>query len=184
MTRSLVTFGAAVAAAIGLAAGSPVAQQPAADQAMVAKARQIHDRVITLDTHVDISVNNFTAERNYTQELSTQVDLPKMLKGGLDAVFLIVYVGQRSDEGLTKAGYDNAYKQAIEKFEAIHRLTKEIAPDKIELALTAADVRRINAAGKKIALIGVENGYPLGDETTAVALTGIRVGELAVPVVR
>jgi membrane dipeptidase len=171
MTRSLVTFGAAVAAAIGLAAGSPVAQQqPAADQAMVAKARQIHDKVITLDTHVDIGVNNFTAERNYTQELSTQVDLPKMLKGGLDAVFLIVYVGQnRSEEAFTKAAYDNAYKQAIEKFEAIYRLTKEIAPDKIELALTAADVRRINAAGKKIALIGVENGYPLGDESTAVA---------------
>src|SRR5690606_33561279 len=83
MTRSLVTFGAALAAAIGLAAGSPVAQQqPAADQAMVAKARQIHDKVITLDTHVDMGVNNFTAERNYTQELSTQVDLPKMLKGG------------------------------------------------------------------------------------------------------
>ena len=171
MKRSLVMFGAALAAALGLAAGSPVAQQqPAADQAMVAKARQIHDKVITLDTHVDIGVNNFTAERNYTQELSTQVDLPKMLKGGLDAVFLIVYVGQnRSEEAFTKAAYDNAYKQAIEKFEAIHRLTKEIAPDRIELALTAADVRRIDAAGKKIALIGVENGYPLGDETTAIA---------------
>jgi len=171
MKRSLVTFGAALTAALGLAAGSPVAQQqPAADQAMIAKARQIHDKVITLDTHVDIGVNNFTAERNYTQELSTQVDLPKMLKGGLDAVFLIVYVGQnRSDEAFTKAAYDNAYKQAVQKFEAIHRLTKEIAPDRIELALTAADVRRINAAGKKIALIGVENGYPLGDETTAIA---------------
>ena len=171
MPRSLVMFGAALAAALGLAVGSPVAQQqPAADQAMIARARQIHDKVITLDTHVDIGVNNFTAERNYTQELSTQVDLPKMLKGGLDAVFLIVYVGQnRSDEAFTKAAYDNAYKQAVQKFEAIHRLTKEIAPDRIELALTAADVRRINAAGKKIALIGVENGYPLGDETTAVA---------------
>jgi hypothetical protein len=149
MTRSLVTFGAAIVAALGLAVGTPVARQQPADQAMVAKARQIHDKVITLDTHVDIGVNNFTAERNYTQELSTQVDLPKMLKGGLDAVFLIVYVGQdRSEEAFTKAAYDNAYQQAIEKFEAIHRLTKDIAPDRIELALTAADVRRINAAGK------------------------------------
>jgi membrane dipeptidase len=177
MKRSLVVFGAAMATVLGVASTSPVAQQPVVDldrtaegRQIVLKARQIHDKVITLDTHVDIGVNNFTAERNYTQELSTQVDLPKMLKGGLDAVFLIVYVGQnRSDEAFTKAAYDNAYKQAIEKFDAIHRLTREIAPDKIELALTAADVRRINAAGKKIALIGVENGYPLGDETTAVA---------------
>ena len=43
-----------------------------------------------------------------------------------------------------------------------------LAPDQIGLALTAADVRRIAAQGKKVALIGVENGYPLGDETTAV----------------
>jgi membrane dipeptidase len=172
MRRSIVVCAAAIAVGAGLAGRPTVAQQqaPAADPALVAKARQIHDTVITMDTHVDIGTGNFTAERNYTQELTTQVDLPKMLKGGLDAVFLIVYVGQnRTAEAFTKAAYDNAYKQATEKFDAIHRLTKEIAPDKIELALTAADVRRINAAGKKIALIGVENGYPLGDETTAIA---------------
>jgi membrane dipeptidase len=172
MRRSILVCGTAIAVAFSLAGGSTRAQQQpaAADDALIAKARQIHDKVIAMDTHVDIGVNNFTAERNYTQELPTQVDLPKMLKGGLDAIFLIVYVGQnRSPEAFTKAAYDNAYKQAITKFDAIHRLTKEIAPDKIELALTAADVRRINAAGKKVALIGVENGYPLGDETTAIA---------------
>jgi membrane dipeptidase len=93
-----------------------------------------------------------------------------MMKGGLDAAFFIVYVGQgRGAENMTKAGYDNAYKQASEKFDAIHRLTREIAPDKIELALTSADVRRIDKAGKKVALIGVENGYSLGDESTAIA---------------
>jgi membrane dipeptidase len=69
---------------------------------------------------------------------------------------------------LTPEGYDNAYKQAIEKFDAIHRLTEKIAPDKIELALTAADVRRIAKSGKKVALIGIENGYPLGDASTAI----------------
>ena len=147
-----------------------VAQQAPADEALTARARAIHDKVITLDTHVDIGVGNFTAERNYTQELTTQVNLPKMIKGGLDAVFLIVYVGQnRGADAFGKAAFDDAYQQAIAKFDAIHRLTKEIAPDRIELALTPADVRRIAAAGKKVALIGVENGYPLGDETTAVA---------------
>ncbi len=101
--------------------------------------------------------------------MTNQVNLPKMVRGGLDAAFLIVYVGQnRSPEAFTQAGYDAAYKQAIEKFDAIHRLTKEIAPDKIGLALTSADARRLNKEGKKIAFIGVENGYPLGDETTAI----------------
>ncbi len=126
--------------------------------------------MITLDTHVDISPNNFTAAQNYTQDLPNQVNLPKMISGGLDAAFLIVYVGQgRGEDAFTKAGYDAAYKSASEKFDAIHRLTKEIAPDKIGLALTSDDVRKLAAAGKKVALIGVENGYPLGDDTTALA---------------
>ena len=136
-----------------------------ADDALVKKARGIHERVIALDTHDDISPADFTPERNYTQDLGNQVNLPKMVAGGLDASFFIVYVGQGP---LTPEGFDDAYKQAIAKFDAVHRLTEKIAPDKIELALTAADVRRINKAGKKVALIGVENGYPLGDASTAV----------------
>lgn len=138
---------------------------PAADEALVKKAKAIHEHVITLDTHDDIEPENFTAEKNYTQSLPTQVNIPKMIAGGLDAVFFIVYVGQGD---LTKEGYDAAYKSAIEKFDAIHRLTEQIAPDKIGLALTAADVRRIHASGKKVALIGVENGYPIGEDISRV----------------
>ena len=136
------------------------------DPALVARARAIHDRVLTLDTHVDINPSNFTAERNYTQRLSTQVDLPKMEEGGLDAAFLIVYVGQ--DTALNAEGYSRAHASAIAKFEAIHRLTSTLAPNRIALALTAADVRRIYASGKKVALIGIENGYPIGTDITNV----------------
>ena len=128
--------------------------------------------MITLDTHADIELRDFTAARNYTQRLDTQVDLPKMAEGGLDAVFFIVYVGQTFEEREADAfkaeGYERAYQAANAKFEAIHRLTKEMAPGRIELALTAADVRRIAAAGRKVALIGVENGYPLGDNLARV----------------
>jgi len=177
MTMTWTKLG--VAALIIGAAASPTLQarnphpQAAANQtddALVKKAHEIHDRVIALDTHNDINPNNFTAERNYTQDLGNQVNLPKMFAGGLDASFFIVYVGQnRGPDAFTPAGYEAAYKEAIAKFDAIHRLCEQIAPDKIGLALTAADVRRINGQGKKVALIGVENGYPLGDESTAIA---------------
>ena len=132
------------------------------DPALVARARAIHERVLTLDTHADINPANFTPERNYTQRLATQVNLPKMEEGGLDAAFFIVYVGQRND--FTPEGYARAHEAALEKFAAIHRLTRELAPDRIGLALTAADVRRIYAGGKKVALIGIENGYPIGTD--------------------
>jgi membrane dipeptidase len=167
MTRLLVAAGIAalVIAPRPAVLASPQAAPNQAEDALIKKARAIHDRVIALDTHDDINADNFTPERNYTQDLDTQVNLPKMVSGGLDASFFIVYVGQGP---LTPEGFDNAYKQAIAKFDAIHRLTEKIAPDKIGLALTAADVRRIHASGKKVALIGVENGYPLGDASTAV----------------
>ena len=131
----------------------------------VAYAKEIHERVITLDTHDDINVANFLKEKNYTQRLENQVNLPKMEEGGLDVAWFIVYTGQGN---LNKAGYKKAYANAMAKFEAIHRLTEEIAPDKIELALTSDDVRRINAAGKKVAMIGVENGYPIGTDISNV----------------
>src|SRR6478672_2137813 len=137
----------------------------AQDDAITAKARGIHERVMTLDTHNDISPANFTSVCNYTMDLGNQVNLPKMIKGGLDASFFVVYVGQdTSADAFTPAGYDRAYKSAIEKFDAIHRLTEQIAPGKIGLALTAADARTIYASGRKVAFIGVENGYPLGED--------------------
>src|SRR5258708_27582205 len=96
-----------------------------AKQDLVARAHAIHERVIALDTHDDIDPRNFTTDCNYTMRLTTQVNLPKMKEGGLDASFFIVYVGQGE---LTPAGYDNAYRLAIAKFDAIHRLTEQIAP--------------------------------------------------------
>jgi len=125
------------------------------------KAQRIHDSVITIDTHDDINVQNFTDSINYTQRLETQINLPKMEEGGLDAVFLIVYTGQ--DE-LTSDGYAKAADNAMAKFDAIHRLCEDIAPDQIELALNSDDVRRIVASGKKVAMIGVENAYPIGED--------------------
>jgi membrane dipeptidase len=160
MTRYL-SVAAAVALLVVSSEVRPLGQAGAADEALVRRARAIHDRVIALDTHADINPENFTRQKNYTQRLETQVNLPKMVEGGLDAAFFIVYVGQGP---LTQEGYDNAYKQAVAKFEAVHHLTKEIAPGQIELALTAADVPRIAKSGKKVALIGIENAYQLGTD--------------------
>lgn len=135
------------------------------EEELLAMAKHIHERVITLDTHCDINVSNFTDSINYTQDLQTQVTLPKMEAGGLDVAWFIVYTGQDS---LNTEGYAKAYENAISKFEAIHRLVEEYAPDRIELATTSDDVRRIQKSGKKVAMIGIENGYPVGLDITNV----------------
>lgn len=140
-------------------------KQPEKTETLEEKAQRIHDSVITIDTHDDINVQNFTDSINYTQRLDTQINLPKMEEGGLDVVWLIVYTGQGE---LTPEGYAKASENAISKFDAIHRLCEEIAPDQIELALTSDDVRRIVASGKKVAMIGVENAYPLGEDLSQI----------------
>lgn len=142
-----------------------IAQVSSGDAALIAKARKIHEKVITLDTHVDINIANFTDKVNYTQDLPTQVTIPKMRKGGLDVAWLIVYTGQGE---LNEEAYKRAYDNAIAKFDAIHRLTKQFAPNDIELAFTSKDVRRIAKAGKLVAMIGVENAYPLGTDISRV----------------
>lgn len=151
----------------------------AQDDKLMAKARKIHREVITLDTHHDINTANFTDAVNYTQNLPTQVNLPKMRQGGLDVSWLIVYTGQGE---LNEEGYRKAYANAIDKFDAIKRLTEKIAPEQIELALTSKDVRRISKSGKLVAMIGVENGYPVGTDLSRIeefAKRGARYMSLA-----
>lgn len=141
-------------------AAAPMASTAAeTEQQLVERALGIHERVITLDTHADINTSNFTPDNNYTADLDTQVNLPKMEQGGLDVAWFIVYTGQST---LDAPGYAAAYANAIDKFDAIHRLAEEIAPEQIEIAYTSDDVRRIIAAGKKVAMIGIENAYPVG----------------------
>ena len=145
--------------AVLAAAASPAAlAQPLEDPALEAAARRIHDEVVALDTHVDIPETYMTAAVDPGRLTEAQVDLPKMRAGGLDAAFFIVYTEQRA---LDAAGYREALRVANRKAEAIAMMARAY-PDEIEVAFTAADVRRIAARGKKVALLGMENAYPLG----------------------
>ena len=121
--------------------------------------KSIHERAITLDTHVDIG-------RNYaTEELDPGInnprlkcDLTKMETGGMDGVFLAVFVGQGK---LDAEGYKSAYDTAMTKFNAIHRLTEEMYSERCELATSPDDTERIVKTGKRAIMIGIENGYPV-----------------------
>ena len=121
--------------------------------------------IITIDTHIDINVDNFTDSLNYTMNTDTQFNLPNMIEGELDVAWLVVCTAQGE---LNDEGYEAAYENAISKFDAIDRLVNIYAPDQVELALTSDDVRRILAKGKKVIMIGVENAYSMGLDTSNV----------------
>ncbi len=121
----------------------------------------IHERVLTLDTHIDIH-EDMTFDPIYDPGTDTpqQVDLGKMETGGLDSGFFIVYVGQgvRDD-----AGYALAEARARRKFSAIRRMTEHY-PDRIGLAHTPDQFDEIAASGRKVAVIGIENGFVVGKD--------------------
>lgn len=128
------------------------------------RARAIHERVISIDTHDDIPLNFATPEVD-PLNADRKVTLEKMRAGGLDVAFFVVYVGQteRSEENYAQAKAD-----AMTKFDAIHRMTDEMYPDQIELAYTADDAVRIHAEGKLVAAIGIENGYVVGKDLSLI----------------
>ena len=88
-----------------------------------------------------------------------------MEAGGLDAGFFVVYV---SLSERTPENYARARADAITKFEAIHRMTDELYPERIGLARAADDFARIAESGRLVAAIGVENGYVIGQDLSLV----------------
>lgn len=148
---------------------SALAQNNEADNLPISdqQARAIHARLITLDSHVDIA-REYMLKPEFDPGKTTnmKVDLDKMESGGLDVVFFIVYVQQGPR---TPAGYAAAKKAADIKFRAIHAMLDSY-PDRIELAEHPEDVQRIIDAGKKVAVIGIENGFVIGHDRNSLDL--------------
>ncbi len=141
--------------------GAPPPEEPPmeTEEEMMSRAMAIHERVLTLDTHIDIPFTYATEEvdpGNVNPDY--QVDYPRMQEGSLDAGFFVVYYGQTARD---EEGYQAAKDGAMTKFDAIRRATTEHA-DVIELVDTADDVERVHASGKLVALIGIENGFVIG----------------------
>jgi membrane dipeptidase len=140
-------------------------QQESAEQAaqsdLVSQAKAIHDRVLALDAHIDIEVSFFTPEMPDRIGCQKLASLPAMKSGGLDGAFFTAYVEQGP---LTDEGFAAAHDLAIEKIKRIHHVAETEMPEDVALALTPQDVSRIHDQGKIVAIIGLENGYPMGED--------------------
>ena len=129
------------------------------------QAQALHERILVLDTHLDTPANfprpgwnivdNHSAERDLSQ-----VDLPRMQRGGLDGGFWVIYTGQgeRTPEGNRLARDHGLVRMVdIQQMLAAH-------PDQFELALSADDAQRIAKAGKRVVYISMENASPLASD--------------------
>ncbi|HET9429422.1 MAG TPA: dipeptidase [Allosphingosinicella sp.] len=139
----------------------PASAQPDVD----AQQRLLHERVLVLDTHLDIPSRFDSGEWDFSelhhQEWDgSQTDLPRMDLGGLDGGFFVIYTAQGE---LTPQGYASARDAALVRATAIRRVIGENR-DRMGLALTAEDAERLHSEGKKIAFMSIENSWPLGED--------------------
>ena len=159
--RTLI-LAASTLALIACTEAQPDAPDPEPGAQGTMEVSAVHDRILTLDTHIDIPLTYIT-EIDPTGPTDLQVDLPKLRTGRLDSGFWIVYTPQGD---LDAQGYAAGNDIAMTRLTAIERLTRE-KPD-FTLAKTAADVRRIVGEGRYAVLIGMENAYPLGESVARV----------------
>lgn len=156
--------------AILLAACAPdVATTPAREAAAppASGARELHERLMVLDTHLDTPAFFHSETYNFSQRGDfdadgTQVDLPRMNEGGLDGGFWVIYTPQGP---LDDASVYAARTSAVLRQMAIREFAAKYS-DEVELAFTAADAERINRAGKKVVFQSMENSYPLGNDVS------------------
>lgn len=163
--KSFLIFSLAIPSLVACGGTSGDGAELPSEQDVLATAQAIHTAAITMDTHVDIGGNYGTAEVDPCSGTDSKVDVPKMVAGGLDLVFLAAYVGQGPR---TPEGHEAAKESALNKIAAIHRVAEEMCPNQVEIAYSPDDVERIHEAGKTMFAIGIENGYPVGHDLSLV----------------
>ncbi len=126
------------------------------EDAIARRARQIHFTSLVLDTHVDVTPKLQRPDWRFTEEHSEgHIDLPRIKKGGLDALFFSIYMPGTVTG--PKAVFDS-----IERIAAVHKLTKDL-PEAVTLCTRADQVRRAHQQGKIAALMGMEGGHMINN---------------------
>src|SRR5437762_2159232 len=134
------------------------------DVQVSARARQIHERAIVIDTHGD-TPQRLLFDKNFnigTRNKVGHVDIPRMRDGGLDALFFSIWVP-------SDATGPPAVKRALDLIDSVREAVRT-HPNDLMLATTAADVRRAAAEHKIAALMGMEGGHMIDDDVRLLRL--------------
>ena len=129
------------------------------------RATALHNSAIVLDTHLDTPMlfarpDWRIGDRHSFDADFSQVDYPRMVEGGLDGGFWVIYTpqGERTAAG-NRAARDFGLKRLVEIREMV-----AANADRFEIALSADDAARIKKAGKRIVYISMENASPLASD--------------------
>jgi membrane dipeptidase len=136
---------------------------------LAVKAVRIHQSAFTVDSHTDAPLNFLNKQYDISKDNSkaqshTCVDFSRMRLGGLDAAFFAVFIGQgpRTDQGNAKA---KAKAETI--FDSIYASVKRNS-NISGIATSQAEAMKLVKQKKSVVFIGIENGYPIGNDLSNV----------------
>jgi microsomal dipeptidase-like Zn-dependent dipeptidase/anthranilate/para-aminobenzoate synthase component II len=134
-----------------LESGLPLFQWLVKEAQDYREAHQLHDRILTLDTHCDTPMLFPQGIRFDQRDPRILVDLQKMTEGRLDATIMAAYLPQPTEN-------PTAYADAI--FDQIETIAKKNS-DYVRIARTPAELWENKRAGRKSIMLGIENGIAL-----------------------
>ena len=135
--------------------GLPLFRWLVSEAALFSKAKELHSKIITLDTHCDTPMLFPQNIRFDCRDPRILVDLHKMTDGRQTAVTMAAYLPQTLEEN-PKEYADNIFNK-IE--EILARDSRYIAQ-----ARTPEDIEANRKAGKKSILFAIENGLALNHD--------------------
>ncbi len=128
------------------------------------QARQLHEHILTLDSHCDTPMFFDQNIRFHTRDPKILVDLHKMTEGGLDATIMVAYLKQleRDDKSLMVAT-----QKANNLLDQIEEMVKRNG-HAVGIARTPADLYQLKSEGRKAIMLGIENGYAIGKDLSLI----------------
>lgn len=136
-----------------LVSGASVLAQQGDDIAV--RARKIHFSSIVMDTHIDVTPKLQTDWKFTEEHEAGHIDLPRMRKGGLNALFFSIFMPG------TVTG-PKAVSDSLERIAAVHKLAGDL-PDQVRVCTTAAEVEQAHKEGKIAGLMGMEGGHMINN---------------------
>ncbi len=147
--------------------GLPLFQWLVGEARSYRDAHQLHDRVLTLDTHCDTPMF-FPQGINFAQRDSRiLVDLEKMTEGRLDATIMVAYLPQpkQGETFPSKVSFpvEGPKEYADLIFDKIAAIVSA-NPDHIALARTPDELYENKRLGRKSIMLGIENALALNGQ--------------------
>ena len=131
------------------------------EAASFARARRFHRRHLTLDTHCDTPMFFPQHVDFHRRDPRILVNLPNMRDGHLDATIMVAYIPQD-----LPGHYD--YAAATRMADTLLTGIEALANPAVAIARTPGELYSNKQQGLKSIMLGIENGYALGDDLSLV----------------